>query len=89
MSYCYDHFTYFSLQVIDEDIMSDGFNVTCQLRNASLCCSAAVITATQMIISLPLNVVMEGQVITFNVGYSYEMCVNDVLQTTIIGVYLI
>ena len=63
--------------------MPDGFNVTCQLGNASLSCSAAAITATQLTVSLPLNVVMEGQ---FNVGYSYELCVNDALETILTGV---
>ena len=71
--------------MIDEGIITDGFNVTCQLGNTLLSCSVADVTATQLIVSLPLNVIIEGQVITFNVGYSYELCINDVLETMLTG----
>ena len=71
--------------MIDEGIITDGFNGTYQLGNTSLSCSVADVTATQLIVSFPLNVIIEGQVITFNVGYSYELCINDVLETMLTG----
>ena len=79
----------FSLQVIDRGIMSNGFNATCWLGNTSLACNIVGVTANQMNISLPLlDAAMEGQAITFNVGYIYELCVNDILEAILTGVKL-
>ena len=72
--------------MIDQGIMPNGFNVTCGLNDASISCQASDVSASQLMVFLPLSAVVEGQIIRFTIGYSYKLCVNNPVETELIGV---
>ena len=80
--YCYYSFC----KVIDQGIMPVGFNATCWLNDTLIRCQLTDVSTNQLTISLPLDAVVEGQIIRFTTGYSYRLCVNSLIETELTGV---
>ena len=73
-----------SVQVVDQGIVSSGFNVICLTPLMS--CQVSGNSVTQRTVLVSCDDDFQGGANTFSVAYSYGSCVNSAIETTLTGI---